>query len=416
MGQKPRVNKMNRDEILSYLAEHDNGRYDRDHFDEFLAKEKFSFSLPAIHITGSNGKGATAHYLESIYRAAGYNVASYRSPYLYSPCEMVAFNGETISEETFDNLFNVYLKDFQKFDLSAFEIETFIAFMFIISKRPDVAIIECGMGGAVDATNIFTPILSIITTVSLEHTSYLGRSVSEIAQNKGGIIKEEVPVLTGELDEAAKVTLMDMAKELNAPYHIVSDYHFAHHEADGQHFQYGEREDIVLHSDADYELKNASLAIEAVDLLAKEFPVKDEALRAGLIDAELPLHVERIGNIVFDGAHNPEAVDALTESFPSFTNGKTVHVLFAAFRDKNIAVELPLLGTYSADITLTTFDHPRARGEMDYFLYMGDYPYVENYQDALKDLEEKYPDDLILVTGSIAFAALVRKFVMEGKA
>ena len=80
MGQKPRVNKMNRDEILSYLAEHDNGRYDRDHFDEFLAKEKFSFSLPAIHITGSNGKGATAHYLESIYRAAGYNVASYRSP------------------------------------------------------------------------------------------------------------------------------------------------------------------------------------------------------------------------------------------------------------------------------------------------------------------------------------------------
>ncbi|MBP5092231.1 MAG: hypothetical protein J6328_06750 [Bacilli bacterium] len=404
---------MTKEEIYAYLAAHENGRYDRDHFDEFLAKKKFSFEIPAIHIAGTNGKGATAHYLESIYREAGYNAASYRSPFLYSPCEMMTYNGEHIGEETFVQFFNLSFKEFEKYDLSAFEIETYIAFMFILSKKPDIAIIECGMGGELDATNVFTPILSIITSVSLEHTSYLGRSVSEIAQSKGGIIKEEVPLLTGELGEAAKTVLLDMAEEANSPYHVVSEHHFVHHEDDGEHFQYGEIEDLIIHSDAEYQIANACIAIEAVDLLKNLFPVKEESLRAGLSKDELPLHIEKIGNFVLDGAHNPEAVEALVKSFPNFQNNRPVHVLFASFRDKNIAVELPMLGTYSQDITLTTFDHPRARDEMDYFLYIGDYPFVSSYVDAIKELEEKFPNDLILVTGSIAFAALVRKYLLE---
>ena len=135
MGPKPRVNNM-KDEILSYLFSHDNGRYDREHFDEFLAKKSFFFDIPAIHVTGTNGKGAVTAYLESIYRAAGYNVASYRSPYLYSPCEMMTYNGEHISEEAFERLFEIYKKDFEKYELSAFEIETYIAFMFMIQRCP----------------------------------------------------------------------------------------------------------------------------------------------------------------------------------------------------------------------------------------------------------------------------------------
>ena len=413
MASRPAVNKMDEKEFFEYLEKRQTPRYERVHFDAFLNKVGFSFNLPAIHITGTNGKGATLNYLISIYQCAGYRVGSYHSPYFYKPNEMTKIDDEEIDSGYMISLFEKYRKQIESFDLSSFEILTFVAFSYFNEKKPDICVIEVGMGGEIDATNIFEPILSIITSVSLEHTGALGRTVSEIARSKGGIIKSYVPVLVGNIPDSADITLKEIARKKESPYHFVSRHHFVQTSNSGIDFAYGEYLNLHLNSHALYQVKNASLAVEAVTLLQADFPVSEEAIRKGLAYGEIPLHVETIDNFILDGAHNPEAFESLVSDLARLEKDKPIHALFACFRDKNINVELPLLGTYVSDITLTSFDHKRARTEEEYFLYIGEYAYNGDWKKALELLMSAYPNDYILVTGSIAFAALVRKYILE---
>ncbi len=406
---------MNYQEILNYLDERDFGRYERDSFDEFLKKEKFSFSLPSVHIAGSNGKGATLFYMKNIYQEAGYHVGSFHSPYFYDVREMIQIDDEPISENDFVRLFNQNEARFRKFDLTAFEMEAYIAFSYFLEKKPDICLIECGMGGEIDATNVFDPLLAIITSVSLEHTAYLGRTLSEIAQSKAGIIRPKCQVLTGILDQAARKVIIDISNELGATYHEASEYHFPVYDKGTLSFSYEGKEKVEIKTSAIYQMKNASLAMSAVRILQERFPVSESAVRAGLLKAEPILHLEQHGDFILDGAHNPEAIKALSETLDTIYAGRKIHALFASFRDKNINNEFPILGTYASDITLTTFPHKRARVEDDYFLYLEDYPYREDYKAAIEELKAAYPGDLILVTGSLAFAALVRKYVLESQ-
>lgn len=401
-------------EFKELLAEREYPRYERDSFDDFLDKVGFSFNLPAIHIAGSNGKGATLHYLKNIYMAAGYKVASFHSPYLYNVNEMIRINDEDIDDNSLLRIFEKVKKQADKYDLSSFEILSYIALTYFNEIKPDICIIECGMGGEIDATNVFEPILSIITSVSLEHTASLGKTVSEIAYTKAGIIKEDKPVLVGTLPEAAETVIRNVALQRRSPYHFVSRYHFLEVDPDGFRFAYGEHSNLKIFGLASYQVKNAAVAIETVDLLSSSFPVSDEAIKEGLAKDEPPLHLERHGNIIFDGAHNPEAMETISPDLKRLEEEKPIHALFASFRDKNINVELPLLNTY-ADITLTSFDHKRARKEEEYFLYLGEYKFVPDWKQAFDELREKYPENYILVTGSIAFAALVREYLLSKK-
>lgn len=404
---------MNIDEFKKYLSDREYPRYERDSWDAFLAKTKFSFEIPAIHIAGSNGKGATLHYLKNIYMAAGYKVGTFYSPALYSLNEMIRINDKKIDDNSLINHFEKVKKLSEKYDLSSFEILTYIALDYFNEQKPDICIIECGMGGATDATNIFESILSIITSVSLEHTSALGRTVSEIALTKGGIIKEDKPVLVGKVPEDAEKVLKDIAHQNHSPYHFVSRYHFLEREESGFKFAYGDFLDLRLNTLASYQVENAAMAIEATLLLNDSFPVKKDDVYKGLLGLEPLLHLEKNGNIIFDGAHNPEAIETLSNELKYLETEKPIHVLFACFRDKNINVELPILGTYVKEIVLTTFDHKRARTKDEYFLYLDEFAFEDDWKAALEKLIEKYPDDYILVTGSIAFAALVRKYVLE---
>jgi dihydrofolate synthase/folylpolyglutamate synthase len=408
---------MNYEEVVSYLKERDMTmtRYEREDWDKFAKKLALKLSVPFIHLTGSNGKGSTAHYLYEIYRAAGYKVALFAKPYFYKPNELVEINGKQISDENFARIFTLKEAEIKAANLSSFEIETYIAFAYINEQKPDLAIIECGMGGSTDSTNLEgqVPELSIITTVSLEHTAFLGRTVSEIAYNKGGIIKDFAPVLIGKLPESAETTLRDIAKRHNSPFFLVDDYHGNHYVSPYFHFDYRPYSDLEILTAASYQLYNASLAIEATKILKDKLPLDENALRKGLMTPPLPCRLERHHNIILDGAHNPEAVEALMKCLESVAIGKPIHVLFASYKDKNIAVELPLIARDAAEIVLTTFPGTRTRNEEDYFLYMGDYAYNGDYKSALSDFLSKYPDDIIVVTGSLAFASLVRTYVVE---
>lgn len=406
---------MNYTEVLSYLhsVDYTMERYEREDFDRFVKKEKVELSVPSIHITGSNGKGSVAHYLEAIYLASGYHVGLFSSPFAYKPNEMIRVDGKDISDADFAATFSSKEEAITKGNLSSFEIETFIAFTYFSKKGVDIAIIEAGMGGEGDSTNIITPILSIITSVSLEHTEFLGTSVSEITENKAGIVKKRVPLLIGKLGDSALSVVRKKCKEMNSELVTVDDFHNEHYLTPHFRFDYRPYYDLAILNPAKYLIEDAVIATEAVKTLSSSFPVDELDLRKGLLVEPLMCRFERHRNIFIDGAHNPEAIEDLTTAIVNVAEGRPIHVVFASFRDKNIAVMLPVLGKDAADIALTTFSHPRARSEMDYFLYEADYHYWEDYKMAVRDLIANHPDDCILVTGSLAFAYEVRRFVIE---
>ena len=404
---------MNIAEMKQYLSSHEYPSYERDAYDRFLKSERFNYPIKSIHITGTNGKGSVANYLYNIYLKAGYKVGLFNSPYLNDVNEMIKINGRNITDEEYLDIFNAYVKKFDKFGLSAFEIETFIAFTYFLKQGVDVSIIEVGMGGYIDATNVINPVLSIITSVSLEHTSYLGRSVSEIAENKAGIIKDEIPALVGKLDESAMYAIREHCKEYDSPLYIVDDYHHERVEGDDVVFDYLPFIDTKLHTKSLYQCKNASIAIEATKILKDVIPCGENDVREGLYSTPLDCRFEYVrDNLILDGAHNPEAMEALAETLEK-TIDRPIHVLFAVFRDKNVDSMLNILGKVVNDVTLTTFDHKRARTEDEYFLYLGDYTFKEDFKSALKEMMELYKDDVILVTGSLAFTGVVKKYLNE---
>jgi len=392
--------------------------YQRSNFDKFLSKISFSYNIPSIHITGTNGKGSTATYIASIYKEAGYKVGLFVSPYFNMMNEMISVNKENIHDEELTEIVDKYKKYFEKYDLSEFEVETFIAFTHFMEEKVDIAVIECGMGGALDATNIFTPILSIITSVSLEHTEYLGKSVAEIAYSKAGIIKQEVPVLIGELDKEAEATITSVADDTNSKIFKVATPFDIKHTKEGISFSYREIKDVLLDSNAKYAVKNAAIALEAIDILKTKFTVFEVDIKKALASVHMINRLEVLMEkplVIIDGAHNVEAIHELVQSIFYINKNKAIHTVFASFRDKNIALMLPELALLSEDLSLTTFDHPRARKEEEYFLFSEEYKFYDDYLSLIKNKMKEYPDDLILITGSLAFVSRVRNDYNMGK-
>ena len=398
-------------EIKELLKPFSRSDYQRYNFDSFISANKFSFDVPCIHIAGTNGKGSTACYIASIYENNGYKVAKFTSPYLFKVNEMIKVNEQDISDEDFIRLFNTHKKQFEKYDLSAFEIETFIALNYFMEQKCDIAIIECGMGGEIDATNIITPVLSIITSISLEHTEFLGHTISEIAMQKCGIIKREVPVLIDEFDEDAITTICREANAKKATVHYIKshiEYVLTKEGYKLSYFPYGE---IKLNSFAKYSIIDACFALEAVTILKDRFPFADESVSEAIFKVKMPCRFEIVKEkplVILDGAHNPEAAKKTVETIYQY-GYYPIHVIFSCFRDKNLGSLLSQFGSLGNDLTLTTFPHPRARTQDEYFLFLGDYPYEEDCLELIKKKIEEFPEDMILVTGSLAFVAYVKE-------
>lgn len=399
---------MNVDEYLSQFQRND---YQRDNFDAFLHKVNFKFSIPAIHIAGTNGKGSTANYLNEIYIENGYKTGIFSTPDDFE--ETIRVNDLPIENEFAESLINEYEKLFKKFDLSAFEIQTFIALMYFIEKKVDIAIIECGMGGELDATNIFTPVLSIITSISIEHSMFLGNSLSEIAAHKAGIIKENIPVIAGKVSGDALEVLIAKSKYENSKLVMVDQYHHYVSNKDGATFDYRPYLNLKMQSTTEFAAFDACLAIEGTNLLMEQFPICEGKLKLGLLKSPLKCRFEKVMDnpvVILDGAHNPEAIQQLRKECDRYFRGVKANIVFASFRDKSIANMLPEINLVG-NIFLTTFNHPRARQMDDYFIYLNDYSFTEDYKSLLKDLLSKEEPEPILVTGSLAFTYEVRKFL-----
>lgn len=403
--------------VLQEIASYKRDDYQRDNFDAFLKKIGFKYDIPSIHVAGTNGKGSVCNYINNIYIANKKKVGLFISPAQNSLLDMIKVNNKDISLEEVEKIFKDYHKYFDKFDLSSFEITTFIALKHFLDEKVDIAVIECGMGGEVDATNVFTPILSIITNVTSEHTNFLGVSISEIALHKAGIIKERVPVLIGDIEGDALEVIVSKVKEMESKIYKVDHHHNDAVTDTGIEFQYRPFGDLKIKSMSMTSATDASIALEAINILSNEYPVTAEEVREGLYQDKLASRFENIKGqptIVLDGAHNPDAIKKLREDMERVFVDQKVHVVFASFKDKNITVMLPEIGLLG-EITLTTFDHIRAREESDYFLYLEDYKFVGDHVSLIKEMKEQYPEDVILVTGSLAFANLVYQEIKDGK-
>ena len=387
-------------------------RYERDAYDHFLKKSKCTPSFPCVNIVGSNGKSATAIYLSSIYSST-YKVGLLINQYLNSSLECIRYNGEPISEEDFSRIYEEERKRIEKEELSRWEILSYIAYRYFEEKKVDIAILESSLGGAVDASFIedADQRLVILTSLSLEHTQYLGTTISQIALNKVSLLKEDSKLLVCPLNDEIRLLLLDYASSMDAGFYVVDAAHFEKVVDGSYQFHYRPYQTVTISSLAKYLIKDASLALEACSLLKDQFPVDEEKVLEAVKKVKIPCMNELVLDDVFDLASNTEASEALVESLSVYH--RPVYFLFAANREMNIATILPFLSNYCVSSIITSCPGPNMRHEEGYFFYLEDYEYIDDPKMAYAKLRGEHPSDLILITGSKNFVTYMRRELVK---
>ncbi len=385
-------------------------QYGESNWPKYVKKEKVFLPFPVIHVSGSSGKSSVCRFLEGIYHEAGYKVASFSDYHPLPGKYGIHFDGDSIKEEDFCRIFREKEKLLAKFSLSWNEILCAIAFTYFEKKKPDIVILEAGVGGQFAPTNWedLNTVLAIVTSSGLDHTDVLGTTSSEIALDCAGVLKPSCPLLIGSMDENSKSALLDFSKGLGSKMHEADAYHFAHLENGFFRFDYTPYKDLVVPSKASFLLPDACLALEGVRLLQESFPVTEESIRKGLMDFFLEGRGENVDGFLLCGASNDESIRALSSSLRALSGGKPVHVLYASKIGQNIALMLPALANAVASINLTSCPLEEFRGQEDYFLYEEDYPYIEDALLGAKGLKERFPDDCVAFVGDLDFVLWVR--------
>lgn len=392
---------------------------------------------PVIHLAGTNGKGSTIAHLRSLLEVRGLRVGVFSSPYLVSFNEQIGINGVPISDKDLEDYLALYRdllernsSDQTLLGLTEFELITAMAFDYFSAEKPDVVIMEVGMGGRLDSTNVCQPILTAITTIGLDHVALLGPDVASIAREKAGIIKEKIPVLLGRIELEAQEVIVQEAHRLSAPVEVLGqDFLVCYQEslADGEVFTYQSqnRSEVQLKTGllGLYQVDNAGLALALCDVFCQEGGLsllsQDEIIQAWS-QVHWPGRLEIISTqplIILDGAHNPHAVRPLIETLQERYAQLEKQVLFTCIQTKAIEEMLDLwLELEGSQLTLTTFKDPRAYSvkETQEIALQKGLPYQEWKLFLTNYIEkESQQSDLLLVTGSLYFLAQVRAFLIE---
>ena len=392
---------------------------------------------PVIHLAGTNGKGSTLAHLRSLLEVRGLRVGVFSSPYLVSFNEQIGINGVPISDKDLEDYLALYRdllernsSDQTLLGLTEFELITAMAFDYFSAEKPDVVIMEVGMGGRLDSTNVCQPILTAITTIGLDHVALLGPDVASIAREKAGIIKEKIPVLLGRIELEAQEVIVQEAHRLSAPVEVLGqDFLVCYQEslADGEVFTYQSqnRSEVQLKTGllGIYQVDNAGLALALCDAFFQERGLsllsQDEIIQAWS-QLHWPGRLEIISTqplIILDGAHNPHAVRPLIETLQERYAQLDKQVLFTCIQTKAIEEMLDLwLELEGSQLTLTTFEDPRAYSvkETQEIALQKGLPYQEWKLFLTNYIEkESQQSDLLLVTGSLYFLAQVRAFLIE---
>ncbi|WP_075619961.1 bifunctional folylpolyglutamate synthase/dihydrofolate synthase [Paenisporosarcina indica] len=420
------------DKVIEYIYSMDqkterNGRLSRiSAILEVLGNPHEGFR--SVHIAGSNGKGSTLNALKEILTAEGLLVGSFISPHLERVNERIMMNDVMITDEQFIQYMNhIYplLQEGQVGDGSNFfEILTVIAFMYYNDMKVDIALIETGIGGKFDSTNVITPLLSILTSIALDHTHILGNTLKEIATEKAGIIKAQVPVISAVKDKQSVAVIEAKAKAEQAPiYQLYNEFMIENvmQEAHYQRFSYQLNNetfnDLQLKMMGHHQVENASLAITAALLLNKyhSFTISEESIRRGLVTSSWAGRFEEITpNILIDGAHNPAGMDVLLQTIDQRFPSKKVHVVYTAIKDKDIGSVLKMLDEIASTLTITEI-HAKNAALGEDIVKESQHPnkkLITDWQQAI-DYALSLADDssIVLVTGSLYFMSEARPYL-----
>lgn len=326
-------------------------------------------NLKFIHVAGTNGKGSFCSMLSSILIEQGYQVGLYTSPYIKCFNERMQVNGNLISDSELSEITEKIkpIADSMEDKPTEFELVTAIAFEYFNRHKCDYVVLECGLGGRLDSTNIIsTSILSVITGIALDHTSILGDTIEQIATEKAGIIKEGVPCLWCGDNQEAKSVIEEKAKEKNAPFYSVSRdrLNVKKTTLDGTFFDFDDYKDVRINLLGSYQIVNATNVLSCVEILKKQgITIDEKNVLAGMEKARWSARFEKISNdplVIFDGGHNPQGVDSCVESIKKYFGENKVIVITGVMADKDYSYIADRIGQIAWEVFCVTVDNPRA--------------------------------------------------------
>jgi len=381
--------------------------------------------FPSIHIAGTNGKGSTSAMLHSILSLAGYRTALYTSPHLVSFNERIRVGEDDLTQEQVVELAEEVRRrtEAANVPLTFFEFVTVMAFVHFARRHVDVAVVEVGLGGRLDATNVVTPMVSVITTISKDHEAYLGPDERSIAREKGGIIKPAIPVICGKISPQVAELLRAMAGEHRSlAYFLGTDFGFSL-KSEGLFDYRGLKRhysNIQLALRGRHQRANASIALAALELSEERFPVNETILRRGLQTVQWPGRLEVMFNqptVVLDGAHNTEGVRALVDEMNDFRQGRKIRLLFATMADKEWQLMLGTLTKAVDELIFTRVAMERSADPDQLAETAGaSIPHrtIHDSRVALRTLlDEAHSDDIILVAGSLYLLGEIRPMLLD---
>lgn len=378
-----------------------------------------------IHFAGSNGKGSTLNATREILMDHGLRVGAFISPHLERVNERITINHEQITDDDFLNYANK-VDDIIQRKLggqypSFFEIMTVIACLHFAHDTIDIALMETGIGGRIDSTNVITPEVSVITTISLEHTEILGDTIEKIAFEKAGIIKNEKPVVVGVKQSEAQQVIKQKAMECQSDYFCLNEEINIKNVRKGypQNFDFSfenkEINNIPLAMQGEHQIHNAALAITASLLF--DSSIEENTIRGALQKATWEGRFERVSDqIIIDGAHNSEGTESLIHTLKEVFPTKKYKFIYAALQDKDHEASIKMMDEAAASMGFTQIDLPRAAKAED-LATKSKHSIIhinENWEElVMSEKKTLEADDLLIITGSLYFIAEVRKILVE---
>ncbi len=395
--------------------------------------------IKIIHVAGTNGKGSTSAMISSVLKQADYQVGLYSSPHLQSFTERFRLNGKPINIEDLElvtekikPIIEEISRDSSLGRPSFFEMITILAFVYYAYKKVDALVLEVGLGGRLDATNVVHPLVSVITSIGFDHTEYLGTTLSQIAYEKAGIIKECTPVVIGVRDQDAIDAIIEQADLKKAPLSAplsVTSWEKVNEDLHKQTV------DLIIESDryrqleiglvGDHQVRNAVVAIKTLKVIQEHFPkVNNSSIREGLKEVRWPGRLELVREnppVLIDGAHNIEGIEALVDYLNRIHNEyQNLYLVMSILKDKDVKQMLERVVPLASGIVFTQNHNFRANTAEDLAKLLEDtqvdFKVISEFDEAIRyGISQASSDDLVCITGSLYTIAEAREILLPGE-